>query len=351
LIVADTAISNVLGADGDLRYRGRSIEEWVTQPFTDVAAAVLEIDPDLNIDVAAALLRLGALNEREVDLVRGARAVHPMALLQGITPLLERAPADDAITPLGDAAQGLVIAAKLPQILALHMACNGTPIPYPTDPDYGLRFLQQIPDAPRPLTQPAADAFNITQILQLEHSLNAGTFAVRVVASTLAGIEAAIAAGFGALSGILHGGADQAAIEMADAIGTVERAADHVAQALERGEKIMGMGHREYKVLDPRSTHVKRLAAALSRGTRHAETFAILQAVENAFGAEMKKRGKPLHANMDFYKGVVYRCLGIEDRYFTAMFATARVFGYVAHFIESRRDNRLIRPAARYIGK
>ena len=193
-------------------------------------------------------------------------------------------------------------------------------------------------------------ALRVTQILQLEHSLNAGTFAARVVASTQASLPAAVSGAFGALSGVLHGGADQAAIEMADEVGNPAGAKDFVAQALASGLKVMGMGHREYKVVDPRAVHVKALAREVSQGTQHEVTYATLEAVEAAFSEEMRLKNKALHANLEFYKGVVYRALGAPDRAFTALFAMARVFGYVAHVLESRDNSRIIRPAAQYVG-
>ena len=203
------------------------------------------------------------------------------------------------------------------------------------------------------IKQPSAlqlRAFTVTQILQLEHSLNAGTFAARVVASTQASMPAAVSGALGALSGALHGGADQAAIEMADMVGHADAAQDFVARALANKTKIMGMGHREYKVLDPRAVHVRELAEALAQGTPHAATFATLIAIEAAFSKEMSRNNKALHANLEFYKGIVYRALGVPDRAFTAVFAMARVFGYVAHVLEGRGTARIIRPAALYVG-
>lgn len=339
VVVAETAISDVRGGTGELVFRGRSIEHWVQRPFIDAASAIVDYSGDL----AQALYDWGKLSSEEENLVlslsatQSSASVHPMSMLQCLVPTLAT-PGGGLLT------DGLVVAAKLPQLIATHMA--GRKIPYPKEKDYINRFLMQVPGS----NQTAADALSVTQILQLEHSLNAGTFAGRVVASTLASVEASIAAAFGALSGSLHGGADQAAMEMADHIGDPARAADFVRTALAAGEKIMGMGHREYKVVDPRARYVKRLAGQLSENTEHAKTFATLCAVEDAVTKAMAEKGKPVHANLEFYKGLLYRCAGFPDRYFTALFAMARVFGYVAHIAESRIDNRIIRPAARYVG-
>jgi len=365
VLVAATAISDVRGEEGDLRYRGRSIDYWIEQNFVTAAAAILDLESlGIELDLAAALFDFGALSPTERAFVQNLlatptrRALHPMAILQSIVPVLEL----DAAHALGErngwtsslqleALTGVVIAAKLPQIVALLVQRDASvaTLKYPDESDYSLRFLRMLG-----IEQPTAlqlRALTVTQILQLEHSLNAGTFAARVVASTQASLPAAVSGALGALSGALHGGADQAAIEMADEIGLAGGAQDFVTQALGSGTKVMGMGHREYKVIDPRAVHVKGLAEALAAGTPHADTFATLAAVEAAFSKEMAKKNKALHANLEFYKGIVYRALGVPDRAFTAVFAMARVFGYVAHVLEGRASARIIRPAALYVGK
>jgi citrate synthase len=188
------------------------------------------------------------------------------------------------------------------------------------------------------------------QIMQLEHSFNASTFAARVIASTLAPMENAVSGAIGTLHGVLHGGADQAALETADSVGSAEAAAAFVDRCLEDGTKVMGMGHREYRVVDPRAIYAKQMAASLSRGTEHERTFQTLVAIETHFNERMSAKGKALHANIEFYKGLIFRVLGLPPPFFTAMFAMARTFGYVAHVLESRADNRIMRPAARYVG-
>ena len=352
-----TAIALVDGENGQLSYRGLPIAELVGWPFTRVVWLVLRGAPPSAEELAAfdtALLetgRLSSADERLVD-VAAATHEHAMHVLQGTTPLLDTGDAG-TFAALGfpkDAAPGLVIAAKLPCVLArtLGARTNASASGVSASADPIVRFLEAT--AARAPSRALVEAFRVTQILQIEHGFNAGTFASRVVASTLAPISNAIAAGFGALHGPLHGGADQAALEMADAVGAPENAARFVDDSLANGRKIMGMGHREYKVLDPRARFVKDLARELSSGTPLARTFATLEAIEARFRERMLERGKSLYANLEFYKGVVYRAAGLGPEYFTATFALARVYGYIAHFIESRADNRLIRPSARYIG-
>jgi citrate synthase len=246
---------------------------------------------------------------------------------------------------MGDAAQGFAAAAKLPALIATHFRRASVADVRADDPITA--FLAQIAAPDREDTR---RAFEVAQILQIEHGFNAGTFTARVVASTLAPVENALSAAFGALHGVLHGGADQAALETADRVGTPERATAFVDACLASGDKVMGMGHREYRVVDPRAVHLKRLARRLTAGTEHEITFRTLEAIEARFTERMAKRGKDLHANVEFYKGLVFRTLGLPPRFFTALFGMARVFGYLAHFIESREDNRLVRPQAHYVG-
>ena len=346
VVVAATAISDVQGKKGDLSYRGKSIDHWVQQDFSTVAAAVIDW-PNLAIDeeMAGLLYKWGELTQRESETVLGHIDLHPMAVVQGLVPLLSMPPTKGSARQ-AEALTGLAIAARLPHIVATMIARK--PVEYPQEQDYAGRFLKMLGhENPTDLER---RALSVTQILQLEHSLNAGTFAARVTASTQASLPAAISSALGALSGVLHGGADQAAMEMADQVGGADAAEAFVQAKLKASEKIMGMGHREYKVVDPRAVHVKRLAEDLVRGTPHEVAYRTLEAVEAAFARAMAARGKPLHANLEFYKGCVYRALGIPDDAFTAVFAMARVFGYIAHVLESRTNARIIRPAALYLG-
>lgn len=342
-VVSDTsAVSLVDGARGELSYRGYTIGSLVDQPFAAVASLVAldRFDPEFGARLTAA----SALSRRETALVLALPDdIHPMHVLQGLTPLLDPS---DAFAGLGDAAQGFAIAARLPALVATHFRRAPVTAAVPGDP-IG-QFLLQV-EAPG--SDAVRRAFEAAQILQLEHGFNAGTFTARVVASTLAPVENALSAAYGALHGVLHGGADQAALETADEVGAPERAAAFVDDCLATGRRVMGMGHREYKVVDPRARHLKGLAEALSVGTVHERAFRTLEAIERRFTERMAEQDKALYANVEFYKGLVFRALGLPPRFFTALFAMARTFGYLGHFIESRADNRIVRPQAHYVGR
>ena len=159
-----------------------------------------------------------------------------------------------------------------------------------------------------------------------------------------------MSAGVGALSGILHGGADEAALMDAFKVGKPEGAAGFIDQLLADGGKLMGMGHREYRTVDPRSAILKPIAANLCQDGDAENTFATLAEMEAVFADRMADKGKLVKANLEFYKGAVYQALGIPANYFTTVFAMSRMVGWLAHFIESRQDNRIVRPQAAYVG-
>ncbi len=192
-----------------------------------------------------------------------------------------------------------------------------------------------------------ARAIEQYMILTIDHGFNASTFTARVVTSTGADLAAAIVAGIGALSGPLHGGAPSRALDMLDAIGTPEKADAYVRKAIEDGERIMGFGHRVYKTDDPRSLLLRSVSEQLG-----GPLVAFSQSVERTTVdvlAELKP-GRHLYTNVEFYAGVVMHTCGIPREMFTPTFAAGRVIGWSTHVMEQASHNRLIRPAARYVG-
>ncbi|MEP6389520.1 MAG: citrate/2-methylcitrate synthase [Halioglobus sp.] len=351
VIVGETAISDVQGEAGVLSYRGIPITKLVDKPFQEVVWLVVFGDWP-NAQQSAQLLEYlignSALKDRELELLRGLPAsLHPMLMLQGMVPLLDLPESSTLGLPL-DAEHGLYIAAKLSGLIAAHyrLAHDKDPLAAGSDKSFHDNFLTLFHG--QPPTSDAVRMLDAAQILQMEHSFNAGTFAGRVCASTLAPIQSSISASIGTLFGRLHGGADQAALEMAMAIGSPDAAADYVVETLARREKIMGMGHREYRTVDPRAKLLKPMAVTLCQEPDSKRLLATLVAVEEACQAAFSVRGKEIWANVEFYKGAVFHSLGIPTQNFTAMFAMARVYGYIAHFLEFRQESRLIRPRARY---
>jgi citrate synthase len=184
-------------------------------------------------------------------------------------------------------------------------------------------------------------------LLTIDHGFNASTFTARVVTSTGADLAAAIVAAIGALSGPLHGGAPSRALAMLDAIGTPDRAEAYVRRAVEKGDRIMGFGHRVYKTDDPRSLLLRSVSERLG-GPLVEFSQSVERTVVDVL-AELKP-GRDLYTNVEFYAGVVMNSCGIPREMFTPTFAAARTIGWCTHIMEQAAHNRLIRPAARYVG-
>jgi citrate synthase len=194
-------------------------------------------------------------------------------------------------------------------------------------------------------TAEAIQTLDVAYVLHAEHGFNASTFTARVVASTLSDIYSSISAAIGALKGPLHGGANEGVIHMLEEIGSVEKVDAWVEDALVQKKKIMGIGHRVYKVLDPRAPHLKAMAIKLSEQLGEAKWIQMSERI-----ATIMKERKGLNANVDFYSATVYYSLGIPTDLFTPIFAISRMSGWTAHVLEQLSDNRLYRPLSEYVG-
>ena len=190
-----------------------------------------------------------------------------------------------------------------------------------------------------------ARMLDVVLILHADHELNASTFAARVTAATLASMYAAITSAIGALSGPLHGGANEQVMRMLLKIGEVDKAEPYIAGALERKERIMGFGHRVYRTEDPRATHLRQMSKELGERTGDSRWYEMSRIIE-----EYIKEHKGLYANVDFYSASVYYMMGIPIDLDTPIFACSRISGWTAHVLEQFANNRLIRPRAEYVG-
>jgi citrate synthase len=226
-------------------------------------------------------------------------------------------------------------------------AARGDRPPVPVDHAGSLaeRFLLHWRGEANPSHVRAIDAYWISAA---EHGMNASTFTARVVASTGADVAAAISAAVGALSGPLHGGAPARVLRMLDDVERTGDADAYVRAVLDRGERLMGFGHRVYRAEDPRARVLRRTAKAI--GSPRAE---VAEALERAALAELRAR-KPdrvLETNVEFWSAVVLDHAGVPPELFTPVFACARTAGWSAHILEQKREGRLIRPSARYVGE
>lgn len=191
----------------------------------------------------------------------------------------------------------------------------------------------------------AIRVFDVSLILYAEHEFNASTFASRVTASTLSNYHSCIATGIGTLRGNLHGGANEAVMELITSFETPEEAEEGTRARLAAKQLIMGFGHRVYSVSDPRSDIIKKWSETLSMWARDSQLFAISEAIEGVMRQE-----KGLFPNLDFYSASAYHFMGVPTPMFTPIFVISRITGWTAHIMEQRLNNRLIRPSAAYIG-
>lgn len=347
VIAGETAISTV---EGGLTYRGYAIED-LAQHTTYEEVAYLLLHGDLpTADQLAAFCR------------RLAAAQLPPEVLQTLEQIPPQAPAMDVLRsavsllahwePLvadnrheANVAKAEQLLAQIPVVIAARQRLVEGRRPVPPDPQRHLadNFLWMLRGEPPTLRQ--TRALDVSLILYAEHEFNASTFSARCVVSTLSDLHSGITAAIGALKGPLHGGANEAALDVLHAVGTAERAADWVRQALARKEKIMGFGHRVYKQGDPRAVFLKRLAAEVAAETGHQAWEQTAQAIEEAVWRE-----KQIPPNVDWPCARLYYYLGLPRGLYTPLFVMARVAGWAAHIIEQLDHNRLIRPRALYRG-
>jgi len=238
--------------------------------------------------------------------------------------------------------------AKIPtMVAAFQLIRKGQdPIQPRDDLAYSANFLYMLTERePDPI---AARIFDRCLILHAEHSLNASTFSARVTASTLTDPYAVVASAVGTLAGPLHGGANEDVLEMLEEIGTVEAVEPWLDQAIKARKKIMGFGHREYKVKDPRAVILQKLAEDLFLRFGHDAMYDVAQRLEEVAADRLGPKG--IYPNVDFYSGLVYRKLGIPRDLFTPIFAIARTAGWLAHWREQLGANRIYRPTQIYTG-
>ena len=239
--------------------------------------------------------------------------------------------------------------AKIPtMVAAFQLIRKGQdPIQPRDDLAYAANFLYMLTERePDPL---AARIFDACLILHAEHSLNASTFSARVTASTLTDPYAVVASAVGTLAGPLHGGANEDVLEMLGQIGSPDQVAPWLDRAIAGKQKIMGFGHREYKVKDPRAVILQTLAEQLFDQFGHDPMYDLARKLEEVAAERLGPKG--IFPNVDFYSGLVYRKLGIPEDLFTPIFAIARTAGWLAHWKEQLGANRIYRPSQIYTGQ
>jgi citrate synthase len=349
-----SSISFVDGKQGILEYRGIRIED-LAQHSTFLETTYLliwgELPTKAELEAFEHEIRYHRrLKYRIRDMMKCfPESGHPMDALQACAAALglfySRRALDD---PAYIRAAVVRLIAKIPTMVAAFqlMRKGNDPVQPRDDLDYAANFLymlnEQEPD------ELAAKAFDICLLLHAEHTINASTFSAMVTASTLTDPYAVVASAVGTLAGPLHGGANEEVILMLEEIETVDNVRPYLEKCLETKSKIMGFGHRVYKVKDPRATILQQLAEQLFDKFGGDQYYDVAVELERAVEEKLSHKG--IYPNVDFYSGLVYRKLGIPSDLFTPVFAIARVAGWLAHWREQLLENRIFRPSQIYTG-
>jgi citrate synthase len=353
-IVANTTrLSDVIGDKGQLIYAGYDINELAGKVSYKEVVYLLwkgKLPNRRELDEFVTALRA----ERElpggvIDFIKAApKTAEPMDVMRTAVSMLGLYDPDihkEATREINER-RARSITAKIGVIAAyFHRARNGKSLP-PVRDDLteAEHFLYLICGEPQ--SKEASETLDVAFVLHADHGMNASTFSARVTISTLTDFYSAITAAIGTLKGPLHGGANEGVIHMLEEIGSEDKVDEYVEQQLAQKKKIMGIGHRVYKTLDPRAPHLRGMAVKLSEKIGQPKWIRMSERI-----AQLMKEKKNLNANVDFYSATVYHSLDIPTDLFTPIFAIARCSGWCAHVLEQLEDNRLYRPLSEYVGE
>ncbi|NEQ35574.1 MAG: citrate synthase [Okeania sp. SIO3I5] len=350
-----SSISYVDGQQGILEYRGTNIEELAKKSsFLETAYLLIwgNLPSKEELDSFQEDIRYHRrIKYRIRDMMKCfPETGHPMDALQASAAALGLFYSRRALDNPEYIRFAVVrLLAKIPTMVAAFqlMRKGNDPVQPRDDLDYAANFLYMLNEKePDPL---AAKVFDVCLTLHAEHTINASTFSAMVTASTLTDPYAVIASAVGTLAGPLHGGANEDVITMLSEIGSVENVRPYLEKCLETKAKIMGFGHRVYKVKDPRAIILQEIAVELFEKFGYDKYYEIALEMEKAVEEKLGHRG--IYPNVDFYSGLVYRKLGIPSDLFTPVFAIARVAGWLAHWKEQLAANRIFRPTQIYTGE
>jgi len=361
--VADTKVSFIDGEKGVLIYRGYRIEELAERSsFMEVAYLLLEgVLPDrkqiesFDREVKAARELPGYVYD---SLRRWPGEAKPMDVLQAAVPILAMSDPDlDDESREANVRKAIRLIARMPVVVAAYHRIRRGQEPLQSDGSlpHAANFLWLLHGS-KPDPEMAKD-LDTCLSLHADHTFNASTFACREVVSTRAHMYAGVSAGIGALSGSLHGGANAQVMRMLIQLESEQDISGWVKKTLERGDRIMGMGHAVYKTMDPRAKFLKEMGARLGKKTTNEKLHQRSMLIEEAGLAEFGRRGKTeIQPNVDFYSAPVYHMMGIPGDIMTPIFAISRVSGWCAHIIEEKFGEAqgkpaLYRPQAEYVGQ
>ena len=358
VVAARTRLSHVDGQAGELIIGGYELKELAGRvSFEEVAHLLWRgalPDRTALAELRREIAALRSLPDETLRVVRAAAKAAPIDALRMACATLSLDLADpDNISPTADLAAAKMLTARFPTIVAAHARVSEgkDPIPPRADLSRAANFLYMVHGKePDPIGARALDTYWVTV---MDHGMNASTFTSRVIASTRSDMVSAVTGAIGALKGPLHGGAPGPVLDMLVEIRSADRAEAWVRNELAAGRRIMGFGHRVYKVRDPRAEVLRKVAEEMS--TAHLEDHKLFDLARAVEGTALKvldevKPGRNLRTNVEFYTALVLQSLGLKPRSFVATFACGRIAGWCAHVIEQHAEDHLIRPQSEYIG-
>ncbi|MBB5352884.1 citrate synthase [Haloferula luteola] len=353
VIANESALSEVRGEEGKLSYVGYEIDDLVAHCSYEEVVFLLHHGKLPNAEELTAFEKAlraeRSLPEGVIEFLKSApKEANPMDILRTGVSMLGLY---DDRAEIGEpdlenvAACAISLVSKVSLIVAaFHRFRQGLELPeIRADLSEAGHFLWLI-TGEEP-TARATEILDVALTLHADHGMNASTFSARVTVATLSDIYSAVTSAVGTLKGPLHGGANEGVIQMLLEIGELDKVDAYVDGKLERKEKIMGIGHRVYRTLDPRAPHLRKLAIQLTEELGEPKWIQMSERI-----AEIMRERKNLNANVDFYSATVYYSLGIPTDLFTPIFGIARTSGWTAQVLEQLRDNRLYRPLTLYIG-
>ncbi len=354
---AESAVSFIDGKRARLEYRGIAVETLAREScFEETAWLLLKGELPSQRELAGfddELRHHRRVKYKIVDLIKCLPETgHPMDALQaGVAAMGMFYPARDVTNAQSNWDSVVRLIAKLPTIVAaFHRLRRGDEaVPPRDDLGHAANFYYMLTEhEPSPAVAKVLDA---CLILHAEHTMNASTFSARVTGSTLANPYTVVSAAIGTLTGPLHGGANEEVLQMLDEIGSTENVRPWLEDAMTHKKKVMGFGHRVYKVKDPRATVLQELAENVFVETGRPKMYEMAIELERLAAGMPNLGQKGVYPNVDFYSGIVYQAIGIPRDLFTPVFAIARVAGWLSHWLEQVKNNRIFRPEQVYVGK
>ena len=353
VVVSTSDICFIDGHEGRLLYRGIDVDELAARSTFEEVAYLLwygALPTKKEFDAFSKALASSANRKLPPKLLTLLRTLPkkttPMEVLRtGVSALSAWDPDAGDNSREATLRKCIRLTAQMPTLVAAWERIRRGRPPVAPNPRLGLasNFLYMM--SGKKATDLAVKTFDIALTLHADHEFNASTFAARVTAATLSDLHSAITSAIGALKGPLHGGANEQVMLMVEQIKDPAKAEAWIRKALADKARVMGFGHRVYRVEDPRAKHLRRLATELGQQTGRPQYVQILNTV-----ARVVTEGKHIYPNVDLFSGAAYAAMGIPTDQFTPIFAMSRVAGWAAHVLEQHGNNRLIRPRSEYTG-